>query len=150
MNNLTNVLAPTGLEQLRAISSGGTGYEGKIKTLHPHPVSADDGLVVFEGSPTKAVYNPLGSVHGGYAATHLRVLAGAASKQSKKTNGLKSCPISRSWGVEAVQTTGVHVATSWLAALVQNLDGVARLPGGDGRCRLQPLVQLGVSRCFGL
>jgi uncharacterized protein (TIGR00369 family) len=27
--------------------------------------------VVFEGSPTKAVYNPLGSVHGGYAATLL-------------------------------------------------------------------------------
>jgi uncharacterized protein (TIGR00369 family) len=26
---------------------------------------------VFEGSPTKAMYNPLGSVHGGYAATLL-------------------------------------------------------------------------------
>ena len=78
VNELTNVLAPSGLGQLRAIFSGETGYEGIIKTLDLHPVSADDGIVVFEGSPTKAVYNPLGSVHGGYAATLLDTVMACA------------------------------------------------------------------------
>ena len=58
-----------GLQQLQAIFAGKTGYAGIVKTLDLHPVSAEEGFVVFEGSPTQAVYNPLGSVHGGYAAT---------------------------------------------------------------------------------
>jgi acyl-coenzyme A thioesterase PaaI-like protein len=33
---------------------------------------------VFEGSPTEAVYNPLGFVHGGYAATLLDTVIGRA------------------------------------------------------------------------
>jgi acyl-coenzyme A thioesterase PaaI-like protein len=58
-------------DQIRAIFAGKTGYEGMVKTLNLHPVSAEEGLVVFEGSPTQAVYNPVGVVHGGYAATLL-------------------------------------------------------------------------------
>ena len=34
-------------------------------------VSADVGKVVLEGRPDEDFYNPLGSVHGGYAATLL-------------------------------------------------------------------------------
>src|ERR1700744_5542194 len=70
--------ALSGLEQLRAIFAGETNYEGIIKTLGLRPVSAEDGLVVFEGSPTQAVYNPIGSVHGGYAATLLDTVTGCA------------------------------------------------------------------------
>ena len=61
--------ALSGLDQIRAIFAGKTGYEGIVKTLNLHPVSAEEGFVVFEGSPTQGVYNPLGVVHGGYAAT---------------------------------------------------------------------------------
>ena len=39
---------------------------------------AEEGFVVFEGSPTQAVYNPIGSVHGGYAATLLDTVMGCA------------------------------------------------------------------------
>jgi uncharacterized protein (TIGR00369 family) len=70
--------ALSGLEQLRAIFAGKTDYEGIIKTLGLRPVSAEEGLVVFEGSPTQAVYNPIGSVHGGYAATLLDTVTGCA------------------------------------------------------------------------
>ena len=34
--------------------------------------------MVFEGSPTQAVYNPLGSVYGGYAASLLDTVMGCA------------------------------------------------------------------------
>ena len=68
----------SGLDQIRAIFAGETGYEGMVKTLDLHPVSAEQGFVVFEGSPTRAVYNPMGSVHGGYTATLLDTVMGCA------------------------------------------------------------------------
>jgi uncharacterized protein (TIGR00369 family) len=78
MNANADFATLSGLEQLRAIFAGKTGYEGIVKTLDLHPVSAEEGVVVFEGSPTKAVYNPIGSVHGGYAATLLDTVTGCA------------------------------------------------------------------------
>jgi hypothetical protein len=54
--------ALSGLDQIRAIFAGKTGYEGIVKTLNLNPVSAEEGFVVFEGSPTRAVYKPLGVV----------------------------------------------------------------------------------------
>ena len=63
----------SGLDQIRAIFAGETGYEGMVKTLDLHPVSAEEGFVVFEGSPTRAVYNPMGSVHGGYTTLELKI-----------------------------------------------------------------------------
>lgn len=78
MNTTAHTTTPSGLDQLRAIFAGKTGYEGIVKTLDLRPVSAEEGFVVFEGSPTKAVYNPIGSVHGGYAATLLDSVMGCA------------------------------------------------------------------------
>jgi uncharacterized protein (TIGR00369 family) len=78
MNELADLSALSGLEQLRAIFAGQTGYEGIVKTLGLRPVSADEGFVVFEATPSKAVYNPIGTVHGGYAATMLDSVMGCA------------------------------------------------------------------------
>ena len=78
MDATTELTGLSGLQQLQAIFAGKTGYAGIVKTLHLHPVSAEEGFVVFEGSPTQAVYNPLGSVHGGYAATLLDTVMGCA------------------------------------------------------------------------
>jgi uncharacterized protein (TIGR00369 family) len=78
MNALAEMPALSGLEQIRAVFSGRAGYEGIVKTLGFHPVSAEEGFVVFEGNPTKAVYNPIGTVHGGYAATLLDSAMGCA------------------------------------------------------------------------
>jgi len=74
----------SGLDQIRATFAGHTGYEGIVKTLNLHPVSAEEGFVVFEGSPTQAVYNPLGVVHGGYAATLLDTVMGCPVHSSLK------------------------------------------------------------------
>lgn len=42
------------------------------------PVEWKKGRVVFQGTPKKAYYNPIGSVHGGYAATLLDSCLGCA------------------------------------------------------------------------
>ena len=62
MDNRLPAAGLSGLDQIRAIFAGETGYEGIVKTLDLRPVSAEEGFVVFEGSPTQAVYNPMGSV----------------------------------------------------------------------------------------
>ncbi|WP_245443762.1 PaaI family thioesterase [Mesorhizobium sp. DCY119] len=40
------------------------------------------GRAIFEGRPSTAVYNPIGSVHGGYAATLLDSACGYAVHSS--------------------------------------------------------------------
>jgi acyl-coenzyme A thioesterase PaaI-like protein len=41
-------------------------------------VGPSPGFVVFEGSPTQGAYHPLGTLHGGYAATLLDSAMGCA------------------------------------------------------------------------
>ncbi len=68
---------PSGLEQLRALVAGGE-RPGIGATLDFHLVEIDDGRAVFEGTPGRHVYNPLGTVHGGYAAALLDSACGCA------------------------------------------------------------------------
>jgi uncharacterized protein (TIGR00369 family) len=41
-------------------------------------VAVERGMALFEGEPDRSVYNPIGSVHGGYAATLLDSACGIA------------------------------------------------------------------------
>jgi uncharacterized protein (TIGR00369 family) len=76
--NDSPVNAPSGLEQLRQIFFGATPYKGIGKTLDFRPVELEAGRVVFEGNPDERFYNPIGTVHGGYAATLLDSAVGCA------------------------------------------------------------------------
>lgn len=51
-------------------------------TLDFQLVAVDRGRAIFEGRPSTAVYNPIGSVHGGYAATLLDSACGCAVHSS--------------------------------------------------------------------
>ncbi|HEY7978955.1 MAG TPA: PaaI family thioesterase [Rhizomicrobium sp.] len=84
MNALTKFPEMTGLDQLKAIFDGRADYQGIVQTLKLTPVSAEDGFVVFEGHPDQSVYNPIGSVHGGYAATILDTVMGCAVHSKMK------------------------------------------------------------------
>ncbi len=67
----------SGIEILRAMQASGTGAPiGKLMEFQL--VEIEDGRVVFEATPTRAVYNPIGTVHGGYAATLLDSACGCA------------------------------------------------------------------------
>jgi uncharacterized protein (TIGR00369 family) len=66
------------VERTRALIEGRTDYKGIVHTLGLRGISADEGVVVMEGTPSPAVYNPMGAVHGGYAATLLDTVMGLA------------------------------------------------------------------------
>ena len=48
------------------------------KTLGFRVVEADSGKVIFEGEPNSSHYNPIGSVHGGFASVLLDSAMGYA------------------------------------------------------------------------
>ncbi|UPG92448.1 PaaI family thioesterase [Luteibacter aegosomatissinici] len=77
--NIVGQLPPglTGLEQLqKLIEMGGRPPIGE--TMDITLVDAGDGYAVFEGMPSLRVYNPIGMVHGGFAATLLDSACGCA------------------------------------------------------------------------
>jgi uncharacterized protein (TIGR00369 family) len=67
----------TGIEQLRSYLSSGK-RAGIAVSLAFQLVETADGFAVFEGVPGPHAYNPLGTVHGGYAATLLDSACGCA------------------------------------------------------------------------
>jgi uncharacterized protein (TIGR00369 family) len=67
----------TGIEQMRElVRRGGVAPIGEI--LDFALVAVAEGRAVFEGTPGARAYNPLGTVHGGYAATLLDSACGCA------------------------------------------------------------------------
>jgi uncharacterized protein (TIGR00369 family) len=68
----------TGLEFLRAIVAGELPPAPIQSLIGFRLIEADEGRVVFEGDPGEQHYNPIGSVHGGVAATLLDSALGAA------------------------------------------------------------------------
>ena len=68
----------SGLEILRDIAAGVLPVPPIGKTLNFFMVEAEEGRVVFQGTPTFDFYNPIGTVHGGWAATLLDSCMGCA------------------------------------------------------------------------
>jgi len=86
-----NAVAPetgalSGLEQLRAIFDPGRPERepGIGRTMGFSLVEIEEGRVVFGGRPDESVYNPIGTVHGGYAATLLDSAVGCAVHSARK------------------------------------------------------------------
>jgi uncharacterized protein (TIGR00369 family) len=69
---------PDGLQQLQGLLADGLKAP-MGRTLGFHLVEVERGRVVFEGKPDQSVYNPMGAVHGGYAATLLDSACGIAT-----------------------------------------------------------------------
>jgi uncharacterized protein (TIGR00369 family) len=76
----THAAPLNGLEQLRRafLSEGPDRFTGIGESLGFRVAELEEGRVVFEGDPDERVYNPLGTVHGGYAATLLDSALGCA------------------------------------------------------------------------
>ena len=67
-----------GLAQLRALLASGR-KPGIMVTLDFDFVEVETGRAVFAGTPGPQAYNPIGTVHGGYAATLLDSACGCAA-----------------------------------------------------------------------
>lgn len=76
---LVDEIAPglDGLAQLQALIDSGR-KPGILQSLQFDLVEVASGRAVFAGTPGDHAYNPIGTVHGGYAATLLDSACGCA------------------------------------------------------------------------
>jgi len=68
----------TGMEYMTAVVTGKVPPPPIAVTMRLRPIELEQGRVVFEGEPGEEHYNPIGVVHGGYAATLLDSALGCA------------------------------------------------------------------------
>jgi uncharacterized protein (TIGR00369 family) len=68
----------SGLEYMTAVSEAEVPPPPIAVLMRYRPVEIEEGRVVFEGEPGEEHYNPIGVVHGGYAATMLDSVLGCA------------------------------------------------------------------------
>lgn len=68
----------TGLEYMTAIVAGEVPPPPIAVTMRMGPIEVEEGRAVFSGEPGEEHYNPIGVVHGGYAATLLDSALGCA------------------------------------------------------------------------
>ena len=75
----TEVMASmAGVDFVRAIFEGRLPAPPIMQTVEPFDSTAEPGIVVFHSIPGFRHYNPIGSVHGGYAAILLDSAMGLA------------------------------------------------------------------------
>jgi uncharacterized protein (TIGR00369 family) len=72
------VSAFSGLKYFRALMDGSIARSGILKLFDINIVAAEPGLVVLTAIPMAEHYNPMGVVHGGYAAVLLDTCMAAA------------------------------------------------------------------------
>lgn len=74
-----NIQEMTGLEIMQAFARGEIPAPSICETIPMQPVEVEYGRVVFSAQADKRHTNPLGGVHGGFAATVLDSVTGCAS-----------------------------------------------------------------------
>src|ERR1700738_2984325 len=67
-----------GIDFVRAIFAGKLPSPPIMQAIEPFDCTAEPGVVVIHSTPSFRHYNPIGSVHGGYAATLLDSAMGLA------------------------------------------------------------------------
>jgi uncharacterized protein (TIGR00369 family) len=72
------LLSHDGLDFLQSMIAGKIPNPPISKVLDFHLAEAGNGRAVFEGNPAADFYNPIGTVHGGWAATLLDSALGCA------------------------------------------------------------------------
>ena len=107
----------SGIDLLRDVFAGRLPPPPITQTLGFRGVSVEEGRAVFEGEPGEHLYNPIGSVHGGYAmalldsamgcAIHSTLKAGESyTTLEVKTNFVR--PITADTGVVRCEGAVVH------------------------------------------
>ena len=78
--DLSAAMTMSGLEYMQALVSGKIGAEPSIGVTMGMSIPQEiaEGFCVFEAEPSDFVLNPLGTVHGGFAATVLDSALGCA------------------------------------------------------------------------
>jgi uncharacterized protein (TIGR00369 family) len=124
----------SGIEQLRALQAAGR-RPPIAETLDFDLAEIEKGRVVFAGIPGANALNPIGSIHGGYAATLLDSACGcAAHTLLSATQGYTTLELKVSYhralnpGGEPVRAEGTVLSIGRRTAFVE-----AKLVDGNGR-----------------
>jgi uncharacterized protein (TIGR00369 family) len=80
----------TGLERLQGIIDGDVPPAPMAELMGFELAEVEVGRAVFEGEPTEALNNPMGTVHGGFAATLLDSAMGCAVHSTLPAGGAYS------------------------------------------------------------
>ncbi len=134
---MTNILSLThlsGVEQLKLAFQGEDNVAPIARTLDYRLTEVVAGRVVFEGTPTRAVYNPIGTVHGGWMATLLDS-ACACAVHSMLKPGQAYTPLEIKTVFHRALTEGVPVRAEGRIVQIGRRAGFAEadLKGTDGK-----------------
>lgn len=75
---LATMAAMSGLDFVRKMFAGELPAPPIMQTIEPFDQTAEPGIITFKSIPSFQHYNPIGSVHGGYAAILLDSAMGLA------------------------------------------------------------------------
>jgi uncharacterized protein (TIGR00369 family) len=75
---MDQIAGMTGLELMQAILNGTLPYAAIAKTLDFVLIDVSKGHATFQGTPGPQLFNPMGTVHGGWFATLLDSALGCA------------------------------------------------------------------------
>jgi uncharacterized protein (TIGR00369 family) len=125
---------PSGRERLEALMRA-SAPPGIVGLLEMKLVDVGDGTAAFEATPSLAVYNPIGSVHGGYAATLLDSACGCAvQSQLGPRQGHTTLELKVAYHRGMTAETGVVRAEGRVVSLGRRVAfAEATLKGADGR-----------------
>jgi uncharacterized protein (TIGR00369 family) len=84
VSSVEEIRSRSGLQFLRDIAGGALPLPPIGKALNFFLVEAEEGRVVFQGTPAFDFYNPIGTIHGGWAATLLDSCMGCAVQSMLK------------------------------------------------------------------
>jgi uncharacterized protein (TIGR00369 family) len=123
-----------GLGQLRALISSGR-KPGILRSLGFEFIEIAPGRAVFAGTPGEHAYNPIGTVHGGYAATLLDSACGCAvHSQLTATQAYTTLDLNVSYHKPITAETGPLRAEGRVRSLGKRVAfAEAQLTGADGK-----------------
>jgi uncharacterized protein (TIGR00369 family) len=143
------IASMSGLEYLRSLISSGRGVPiGALMDFHL--VKVDTGLAVFAGTPAEFHYNPIGVVHGGFAATlldsalgcsvHTTLRAGLAYTTIElKVNYVRALRLST--GTVTCEGKVIYVGGRIATAEARIIDSAGKLYAhGSTTCLIMPIT----------
>ncbi|HEY7256590.1 MAG TPA: PaaI family thioesterase [Solirubrobacterales bacterium] len=137
----------TGLEYMTAVVESRVPPPPIAVVMRLRPLEIEEGRVVFQGEPGEEHYNPIGVVHGGYAATLLDSALGCAVHTTLPAGvaytslGLEAKflrPITRDTGPVLCEASIVHRGRrqATAEATLRTADGGKVLATGTSTCMI--------------
>jgi len=106
-----------GLSQLRALMASGR-KPGILVALDFEFVEVEAGKAVFAATPGEHAYNPIGTVHGGYAATLLDSACGCAvHSRLAASQAYTTLELKVAYHKPIIKETGLLRAEGWVLSL---------------------------------